>query len=305
MSIIEDDQFQIINIYSNNKDSGTQSNFYISLNINQGRQYDYMCVGQLAIPCSYYAVQSGFNTFTFMEDATSTTITVPVGNYNVNQLMNKLDALLEAASVSTAQFSITYPNGNSAVDTGKITYTITSGSATTYQFIFPSTTGINVLMGFDVSSTNTFSLGVLTSTNVINMKTNKMIYLTCDQTHDSCGVILQEIPNQGWGNMSIVTFQTTSIEMWSKKIISWPVKQFHFTLRDEANQEIDLNGQTWAFSLLFYKRPNNNKKLLQALKPLQELVDYVKQAQQDKEGEIPFSIPTGETPTETNDNSNG
>lgn len=253
-------QSQIINVYSNDRTSSSVSNsdFTIELNINQGRGYDHMVVLQAAIPTSYYMCASGFNTFTFKEDSTSHTITVPVANYNVTQLMTVLDSLLEAASTTSAQFSITYPSSDTTGDTGKITFTITSGSATVYQFIFNSTTGINVLMGFDRSSTNSFSGGVLTSTNVINMKTSKMIYITCDQIHDSCGTILQEIPNQAWGGMSIIGFQTTDIKAWSKKIVSQPTKLFHFTLRDEANQAIDLNGQTWTFSLLFYKKDNKS-----------------------------------------------
>lgn len=278
---IEDGQGQIINIYSSSRLSYSVSDtdFWTELIINQGRDYDYMCVLQAAIPTSYYPVASPYNTFTFKEDAVSHTITVPAGSYTVDALMTVLDTLLEAASTTSAQFSITYPDSFSAADTGKITYTITSGSASVYSFIFNSSTGINVQMGFDASSTNTFVLGALTSSNVINMKTNKIVYITCDQISDSCGHILQEIPNQAWSNMSVIGFQTTSIEGWSKKIASWPTTLFHFTLRDEANQLIDLNGQPWAFSLLFYKKSTNNKKfqdnILKKLDTVQSLLDNI------------------------------
>lgn len=277
---IDGDNKQMVYVYSDSRDSGTDANFSITLDIKQNAQYDRVVVDQASIPKSYYFVLSGYNTLTLKEDAVSSIVTMTPANYSLTQFLTNLKTKLQNASTAALQLTIAYPTSTQP-DTGKLTFTITSTNATTTQFIFSPATGINTQMGFDEGSTNTFVGGSLTSSNVINLQPIKMIYITCDCVLDTANNILQEIPNQFFNTMATVAFQTTSIEAWSKKLIKKGESIYRFALVDDSLRPIDLNGQSWSCSLLFYKKNPVFKQLGSALNFFVESLNRQEKFNQD------------------------
>lgn len=247
--------------------SGSDSDFSIQYDIPTGIDYDNICVLTANIPKSYYLITSGHNSFTLQENAATATITVPIGNYNINSLVNKIEALLTAGSPNGNTYTLSYPSDLTDAQTGKITFQ-TSGAQTT-KFIFGSAyPGIVVSMGFNPSSTNTFSAQSLTSTNVININNFKSVYITCDAVSDGTSNILQEIPNQSVGTLNVLYFQTTSIEAWSKPFTQKNTNLYRFKLVDEFNNTIELNGVPWNMSILLYKKDDLGTKIKKFIKYL-------------------------------------
>ena len=254
---IDDVYKQRVLVNSNQRLNGTASHFMFAMPFTSDKKYNRVCCLQADIPTSDYLVQSGYNDFSLQEDATITTISVTPSNYDVNSLMSVVGSLLTQASASNgfnSTFTLTYPNVLTSGDTGKITFTISGGTSTSRALIFSSVRGINIQLGFDVSSTNNFAAGTLTSTNVINLHRSQVLYILCDNVHDSNNKILQIVPNVSVPSMSVIAWQTTSVEGWAREISSPDITVYTFMLQDETGQAPDLNGQDWTMELLFYRK---------------------------------------------------
>ena len=118
----------------------------------------YLSVQNCVIPYSFYNITSLNNTLVIMANLITTTITIPEGNYNINQL------ILTLLSLVISGFGITYNNINN-----KMLFTYTS------EFGILSTSTILPIIGF-VSNTSYISTNKsLISVNNINMHPIKCI----------------------------------------------------------------------------------------------------------------------------------
>jgi hypothetical protein len=123
----------------------------------------YLSIQNCVIPYSFYNINSSNNQLIYYTNIQTTPIqnivTIPEGNYNINQLITTLKSLM------LLNFNITYNNINN-----KITFTYTS------SFYISSSSTISEIIGF-VKETDHYSdvNFTLTSVNNINMHPIKCI----------------------------------------------------------------------------------------------------------------------------------
>jgi hypothetical protein len=242
MSILDN---RIYYINSENRLSGTSNNFSYTLDIPDGARYDSVCVLSMTIPRSYYVVREGYNSFILQLDATSHTITVPAGNYTSLSFISVLKPLLTAAG-GTWTMSI-------STVTGKYTYGYV-GTATV-KFIFSNPSRISHQMGFDETSSNTFVAGALVSANVVDFVSTSTLFLHSDMVQDQSS-ILQEVYSDNSVPFSNLVYNCKFPAMYSKTLQNARSNTFQFSLQDEHDTLVELNGHELCVTLLMYKKEN-------------------------------------------------
>lgn len=248
---------QIFNINSRNRISGSDSDFSIVLNVDKNVEYSKVLVSGGAIPKSYYLVQSGYNTFTLQEGASTATITLTPGNYNRRSLANVLKTLLDAGSVSMGHsyvYTITYNNAVSEQDSGLFYYSVSGNSGTQPKFIF--TTYLYEVLGFAKNSTNTFSASALTSSNVIKLTSEDTLYLHSNIINNPVDDVLAVIYTSSEPYFSVVSFDFDTTHARNFKQSKDQV--FNFKLTNEDGVILNTNGLNITFTLIVYNEYNND-----------------------------------------------
>ena len=251
----------IIYINSRNRLSGTDSNFNIYLPIDTSMKYDHVTLLQANIPKTYYQVNTGYNTFTLVENTSQVTITVPIRTYNRQLFATIIANLLTANSPNALTYQISYSNTNIEPETGLFTYTV-SGGTIQPSLIFPASSLLYEQMGFAYASTNTFSSGELTSTAVCNFASETSLFIRSDVCFNyySQDNVLQEIYVGGVSYNSVIAFQNVCSIDYSKKVVKTG-NVFNFSLTDENGNILDLNGVNMVFTILFYRNSPTEKLL--------------------------------------------
>jgi hypothetical protein len=245
----------IINFNSKDRVSGSNSNFN-SLPVDLGNNaFDTVCLVQASLPKSFYNMPSGYNTFTLKENATSVTVTIPVGSYTRINLQSVLATKLTAASPNGLTYTVTYP-ASTVADTFHYTFTVSS-AIIAVQFIFSSKSPYRQL-GFEIA-TYTFTAATLTSSlesvNSLNLSYILRAFIKTNLVSDATDSILEEILNFGsYPASSVVHYQQYNFDMNSRKLSQSAKNSWNFVIQDAFGQEIDLNGIPWAFSVVFYQR---------------------------------------------------
>jgi len=243
-----------IYINSANRLTGTDSAFSIEVQYNSNKHYDRVAVMSANIPKCYYAVPSGRNTFTLVEGASNTTITVTPGTYTRGGFATYLSSLLSALSPNHYTYKVALPNTTNGPETGYYYYTVTGNGATQPSFVF--STYICQQMGFVANSTNTFIAGSLTSTVVTNLAAETSLYLHSDICWDynSENNILQDIYTNGYNYNSYISYTNPNIEFNSKPLVM-KGNVWSFWLTDENGQDIFLNGSNMVITLCLFREP--------------------------------------------------
>jgi len=252
----------VLNFNSKDRVGGTNSSFIskpIDLGINK---YDSVCLVQASIPRSFYNVPSGYNTFTLFEPTGSKTITITMtpASYNKINFAAVLSTTLTAASLASGNswtYTVSYPS--SAVgDTFKYTFSVTGNSGVQPQFIF--TDKMFRQMGFDENTTYNFSASSLVSANCINLSYVTRAFIKSNVCLNAQDAILEEILNYGsYPMLSLCYYQQVSIDLNTRVYNDTAINSWNFTLVDSFDQQIDLNGVPWSFSLVFYKRNDTHE----------------------------------------------
>lgn len=246
----------VVNFNSKDRVSGTNSNFN-SAPIDLGNNaFDTVCLIQASIPKSFYNVPNGYNTFVLRENATSVTITIPPGSYTRINLQSNLATILSAASPNLLTYTISYP-ASTQPDTFHYTFSVNS-AIITCRFIFTNFSPFRQL-GFETSTTYTFTPGVgsssLESVNAINLSYILRAFIKSNLVADATDSILEELLNFGsFPANSVMSFQQVNFDMNSRAYNPNNRNSWNFVLQDAFGQEIDLNGISWAFSVVFYQR---------------------------------------------------
>lgn len=244
-------------ISSNNRISGTNSDFQ-SMPIDLGlNKYDSVCLVQASIPRSFYNIPLNFNQFTLKEGLSSAIVTIPIGTYNRINLQSVLQTQLNQSSPNGWIYNISYPNKATSADTYKYTFSV-SGNSSQPQFIF--TDKLFRQLGFEHNSTNVFVGNTLTSTNCINLAYATRAFIKsniCTGTE-----ILQEIQNYGsFPMLSIAFFEQQDYDLNTRQYNPINFNSWTFTLVDQFDEIIDLNGVTWGMSIVLYCRSNTHEIL--------------------------------------------
>ena len=265
-------QSKVLYIDSNNRTSGSHTNFSISLDINRN-YYDKCCLLQLSVPKSFYNFPSGKNTFTLREKnlggTTDTTITIPPANYNVINICNVLSSIMTSSSTKGYTYSVSFPlQSSTSGSNGLLTFTCSQNNPL-YQSQLIFTTSCHQQLGFERNSTNSFVTGSLTSTNIISLSLVNRIYLKSSICSTSEQSILQEVL-QTFPDYSYIYFLQQNIDAYSKDFVSQGDNTFRFTITDKYGDIIDTNGLNVMFSILLYKKNDTDEFHKQDLQIKQE-----------------------------------
>ncbi len=246
---------RIYYVDSEDRRSGSSSNFTAAIDIPEGFSFDSCCVLSMTIPRSYYLVRAGQNLMKVQIDGSTYSILFPVGNYNVTNFITTLLPLLNALSANV--FTMTF---NSI--TGKFSYAYT-GAATVVRFILADPSRIGHQLGFDETSDNLFVGKALVSKNVVDFVSTSTLFLHSDMVEDSSSV-LQEVYSDNSVPFSNLVYNCKFPAMYSKTLKNSTSGVFNFSLTDEHDLEVDLNGHELMFTLLLYRKENLSK-LVKAL----------------------------------------
>ena len=239
---------QLIYLDSEERISGSASNFLYEINIPDGLKVDTCCVLSMTIPRSYYLIRPGQNRAILLLDGVEHPFEIPPGNYNADNFSETLLAILNGID---ATFTITF-----SLITGKYTYGYSGQGTASFKFEDPSRLGHQ--MGFDEISTNHFVNGSLTSANVVNFVSTSTLFLHSDMVDGSTS-ILQEVYADNSVPFSNLVYNCRVPGMYSKKMKNTRSSVFSFSLCDEHDKEVDLNGHDICVTLLLYQKEDLTK----------------------------------------------
>lgn len=254
MSIIKSRFFYID---SNQATSGTAGNFSYTM-FQDINTYTHCVVTQASFPISYYIVRDGTNTFTLIENGTSVTISVPVGNYNVNSFQTVLTSLLNDNSPNIYTYAVSFPNQFSTTSTLKYTFTVSGNGSVQPIFSFPSTSLLYEQFGFKKQSINTFDSNSLSSVNVVSFVPETTLFIHSDISENYQDDILQEIYNNNSTVGGYCVYQLTGPpEVYAKRLQSKSSNTFKFFITDEAGNIIDFNGLNVLITIMLFQKDNS------------------------------------------------
>jgi len=246
----------VLSFNSKDRISGTNSSF-ISAPLELGfNEFDSVALVQASIPRSFYNVPTSYRTFTLRELGVNYTITMTAGSYNKINLATNLASKLTAASGNGWTYSVSYPSA-SQPDTFKYTFSVT-GNTGQPSLIF--TDSMFRQLGFEENTTYAFTSNSLVSVNCINLAYISRAFIKSNVCINAQDDVLEEILNYGsYPMLSLAYFQQVSFDLNTRNYNPANTNSWLFSLVDSFDQEIDLNGVPWSFSLVFYKRNNTHE----------------------------------------------
>lgn len=238
-------------INSGNRTSGIPGNFTINLSdqIPTPNNYDQIVLLSASIPKSYYTIGAS-NTFTLTEGVQTTTITIPQGNYDAISLASAIATLLSTNTKIIATYTATF-----ATLTGKITFVTSSATATSFTF----NNALAYNLGF-LPGTYSFTAKTLVPPNVVNIQFTSTITITCNAVAGKTNILAQIVPQSG--NFAMLTYNELAPAYSSKPMVMSSSSSLSFTLLDEYNNVIDLNGVDCQMTIAMYKLNQTDTKLL-------------------------------------------
>lgn len=247
----EYDKSFIYHINSAERINGTPSNFDYKVEVSNGSlvEYDSVVALSVSIPKSYYAIENGKNTFTFVDETdTSHNISFPEGTYSVNNFCDKLKELLDVNSGDTYTCEVN-------LNTAKITITSSEPTPFSECKILPGEY-MYERFGFNKNSTNTFVNGVLTSQNVVDMSPENDVYIRSNIVSGGINTnedILIDVAASGIAPFGRIQLYNIDLHGYTKGLNN-TANIYNFRITDEFNNELDLNGVDWTMSILFFRK---------------------------------------------------
>jgi hypothetical protein len=240
----------IVYVSSSNRISGISNDFTIDLSsqIRVPNNYDSATLLSASIPLSYYLFTEANNQFDVIESKSQTTITIPLGNYSITQLVVLLrTAFAECAFTYTINFS---------VNTGKITFSV-SGNDEQPILDFTDNSPYSIL-GFTKAAYE-FVSNTLTSPNVVNVQPTSTIELMTDMVERS--VLSVIIPNAS--NFSVINYNEQNPAFASHSLARTNFQSAHFYLiNGNTGEPLNLNGLDFNFVFAIYKKNSYYKTML-------------------------------------------
>jgi len=245
---------RIIDINSDNRTSGSNSNFTIQLP-NLDLRYDRVSLISASIPKTYYNVQAPYNTFILTEGVQSINITVPAGNYSFNSFAASIQSLLIASSFNSIAY-VCIPN----LSLGKLQ--ISSNNAIITTLTFPASSNLYKNFGVNYISSNSFNSATsFISINVCIFTINViMINSSIVKSVSSVNTASNSLSMIGVNSslpFSSITYENSSpIDNSRECQISTNIS---FIITDRDGTELDLNGIPCNLTLMFFKFDNTNQ----------------------------------------------
>lgn len=259
------------------KSTTSSSSFTYRLDIGDAGEYDSVTINYCTIPKFYYTLNQGVlgnddtydNQFELSEDngSTWTTITVPVGNYNIQNFQIVIIPLLNAASVvlgNTFTYSISYPDPSTETDTGKFTYSVTGNAGVQPQFKM-NDNRIRKIMGLGCYDANgaempcIFTGDSLISDEIVDMHWTRHIVIKSNialnagnNSQDSA--ILAVIPVGTVDDREMIQFASPGLDLDSGQLSNSSGNIFEFSIHDDQDRLLDLNGGEWFMQIQLFKQ---------------------------------------------------
>ena len=189
------------------------------------------------------------------------------------QTLLTLASSLNSTSTTQYVYNVAYPLINYP-NTGKFTYSVQNLITTQPQVIFHTNSTVYLPMGFNRASSNVFISGLLTSKNVIRLQAKDTIFIKSNIVASSNKAVLQEIYTGCNPDFSVINFLQNDVEFSSKELL-YEDNIFSFSITDEDDNVLDLNGQDVIFSICCYEH-NNSLELLKndiLINNIQKLMD--------------------------------
>jgi hypothetical protein len=183
-------------------------------------------------------------------------------------MIAELPALLNAASVLNGNnwvYTMSYRSATQ-VQNFKYTFSVSGNGAFQPSFSFTQDQ-IYLQLGFNVGI-NPFVANTLVSDNIINFNPTSKLYIKSDLVSSSNQSILQEVlqvDTIGFGS-SIFYQNQGNLDLESKLLIGSQKDTFNVQLVNEIGQDVDLQGQDWSFSIIFYVRQDTQELIREDLK---------------------------------------
>ena len=230
-------------------------------------------------------------------------VTMSAGSYNRINLATNLSTALTSASGNGWTYSVTYPSA-SQPDTFKYTFSVAGNGASQPSFIF--TNSLFRQLGFEENTTYPFVANSLVSANCINLAYVSRAFIKSNVCINAQNDVLEEILNYGsYPMLSLAYFQQVSFDLNTRNYNPANSNSWLFSLVDSFDQEIDLNGVPWSFSLVFYKRNDThelhkNDLLIKNEERIFKIAEKQQEIQDSAAGlTTPTSVPSGYLSKET------
>ena len=259
----------IIYIDSKNRLSGgTSSNFDYQIELPKNNNYDTVALLGASIPKSWYAIQSGYNQFTFQEDAVTPPVrlSVPLGWYSrakfafqISLMLNAqalLNSNLRADGLIPNNFTVVASSATAGGDDDRMTFIVNKDILARVdqpRITFTDTDFTCVQFGFALGSINVFANNTLQSSSVQNMQSLNCLIIKSDLVRYG---FLEYIPCSGEGNLSVIQYICQQIEYRGRELVSniGNTSKFNFQIIGNNEKLVDLNGLDVQLRLIFFKR---------------------------------------------------
>lgn len=239
------------NFSSVDRVEGTPNTNFQSLPIDLGvHNYNSVCLVQASIPRSFYNVPNLYRTFNLIEDGVSTPISLPKGSYNKSNLLTVLKTYLNDNSPNGWVYNITYSSASQG-DTFHYIFTI---SGNTSQPSFQFTDSMFRQLGFDKDTTYNFVGDSLESVNCIDLAYINRCYIKTDMIQSNDNTLDQILNYGSYQMLSFCYYHQNNFDLNTRDFNQNNKTSWVFSLVDEYNQIIDLNGIAWSFTVCFFER---------------------------------------------------
>lgn len=256
MSLFIKKYYKIVD--SSDRISGTSNNFVININMPAGNEYNRIILNSAVIPKSFYLIRETYNTFTLKEGVNLWTITIPIGNYTLSEFLIQIQALLDDHTFIQFTYVMSFSKR-----LGKFTWIVSGNAGVQPSFIF--TTNVFESFGFDKNTTNVFVADSLTSSNIINLNPNEMVYICSDLVNNAENQILEAIPMCNIPDYSYQYYQNTTTHT-IKELTNNRNQTFSFQIKDSFHRLLDLNGKNIVFTLCIHKEEEKSKSIQENIK---------------------------------------
>ena len=252
-----DNRIITLNSQDGDKQNGTylsNLNFYFSglLKDDPNLVRAYITVLNAQIPVSFYIIDETDNILDYIENSVSKSITIPIGNYNGNQMVTALNlGFTDNSSNVTATLNS---------QTGILKFIITGGAS----FTFLSTSTIKKILGFDENITSTT---LITMPYQLNLLGKKKLFINSNHLRNnafssksfSCVQTIATIPIDKPPYEMISYISVSDLEkniLFNKSIDTIDIQIF-----DEENKYIDFRNIDWSITICLSIEKNDIVKL--------------------------------------------
>ena len=252
-----DNRIITLNSQDGDKQNGTylsNLNFYFSglLKDDPNLVRAYITVLNAQIPVSFYIIDETDNILDYIENSVSKSITIPIGNYNGNQMVTALNlGFTDNSSNVTATLNS---------QTGILKFIITGGAS----FTFLSTSTIKKILGFDENITSTT---LITMPYQLNLLGKKKLFINSNHLRNnafssksfSCVQTIATIPIDKPPYEMISYISVSDLE--KNILFNKSIDTIDIQIVDEENKYIDFRNIDWSITICLSIEKNDIVKL--------------------------------------------